>query len=46
MLATRAGQYPLLLELKEDPAFAHPLDQVKEILERFSELEHRKDEDN
>lgn len=38
LLRSRADQYPLLLELKESPDYAHPLDQVNEIFDRFEEM--------
>ncbi len=41
LLATRADQYPLLLELKEDPEFPHPLDTVAEIFDHLEEAATR-----
>lgn len=38
MLASRPEQYPLLLELKEDPDRANPIDTAKQILERLEAL--------
>jgi sugar phosphate isomerase/epimerase len=38
MLASRPEQYPLLLELKEDPENVHPLDAVRQIFERLDAL--------
>ena len=38
LLRSRADQYPLLLELKEVPQYAHPLDQVNEVFDRLEEL--------
>lgn len=38
MLASRPEQYPMLLELKEDPERPHPLPSVKEIFERLESL--------
>jgi sugar phosphate isomerase/epimerase len=35
LLRSREGQYPLLLELKEQPRIAHPLDSVKEVFDRL-----------
>jgi len=35
LLRSREGQYPLLLELKEQPEIAHPLDSVKEVFDRL-----------
>jgi sugar phosphate isomerase/epimerase len=35
LLRSRAGAYPLLLELKEVPDAAHPLDAVREIFDRL-----------
>ncbi|HEY2014035.1 MAG TPA: sugar phosphate isomerase/epimerase [Bryobacteraceae bacterium] len=37
LLRSRENQYPLLLELKERPDVAHPLDSVKEIFDRLEE---------
>ena len=36
MLASRPEQYPLLLELKEDPEQPHPIDTVKQIFDRLA----------
>jgi len=38
LLRTRGDQYPLLLELKERPDVAHPLDAVQEIFDRLENL--------
>ena len=38
MLASRPEQYPLLLELKEDPENTHPFDSVRQIFERLDAL--------
>lgn len=38
LLASQADQYPLLLELKESPAFPQPLEAVKQLFERLEEL--------
>jgi sugar phosphate isomerase/epimerase len=38
LLRGRGEQYPLLLELKEVPAYAHPLEQVKQVFERLEDL--------
>ncbi len=38
MLRSRDGQYPLLLELREVPGMAHPLDVVKETFDRLEDL--------
>jgi sugar phosphate isomerase/epimerase len=38
MLASRAGQYPLLLELKESTEFPNPFDTVKQIFEKLESL--------
>jgi hypothetical protein len=38
LLASRPEQYPLLLELKEDPARQQPLDAVSQIFERLEAL--------
>lgn len=38
MLALRPEQYPLLLELKEDPENGHPLDSVRTIFDRMDAL--------
>jgi len=35
LLRSREAQYPLLLELKEQPGIAHPLDSVKEVFDRL-----------
>ena len=35
LLASREAQYPLLLELTEQPGMAHPLDSVKEVFDRL-----------
>jgi sugar phosphate isomerase/epimerase len=35
LLRSRDGQYPLLLELKEQPGVTHPLDVVKEVFEKL-----------
>jgi sugar phosphate isomerase/epimerase len=35
LLRSRPDQYPLLLELKENPEFPQPLDSVQEIFERL-----------
>ena len=35
MLASRPEQYPLLLELKEDPSQRNPIDTAKQILDRL-----------
>jgi sugar phosphate isomerase/epimerase len=35
LLASRPDHHPLLLELKEAPEFAHPLETVKQIFERL-----------
>ncbi len=37
LLKSREGQYPLLLELRERPDLAHPLDEVKQIFEKLEE---------
>jgi sugar phosphate isomerase/epimerase len=39
LFRSRGEQFPLLLELKEHPEFANPLDNVKEIFERLEEQE-------
>jgi len=36
-LLSRAGQWPILLELKEDPEFPQPFEAVKEIFARLEE---------
>jgi sugar phosphate isomerase/epimerase len=41
MLASRPEQYPLLLELKEDPAQQNPIDTAKQILDRLEALAAR-----
>jgi sugar phosphate isomerase/epimerase len=38
LLASRPDQYPLLLELKEDPEMEKPLDHVKKIFEELEKL--------
>jgi len=38
VLRSREGQYPLLLELKELPGHAHPVDDAAEILDRLENL--------
>jgi sugar phosphate isomerase/epimerase len=38
LLASRREQYPLLLELKEDPTNQYPLDTIRGIFERLEEL--------
>jgi sugar phosphate isomerase/epimerase len=38
LLASRPEQYPLLLELKEAPQIAQPLEAVKKMFERMEEL--------
>lgn len=38
MLASRGDQYPLLLELKENPEFPNALDSVKKIFENLEQL--------
>ncbi|HYP13822.1 MAG TPA: TIM barrel protein [Bryobacteraceae bacterium] len=38
LLASRADQYPLLLELKEAPEYQHPFDAVKQIFERLESV--------
>ena len=37
LLRSREGQYPLLLELKEQPGIAHPLESVKEVFDRLED---------
>jgi len=37
LLRSRQNQYPLLLELKEVPGLAHPLETVKEVFARLEE---------
>ena len=39
LLRSREKQYPLLLELKEQPEFPNPLESVKEIFERLESQE-------
>jgi sugar phosphate isomerase/epimerase len=38
LLRSREQQYPLLLELKENPEFKHPLETVQEIFERLENV--------
>jgi sugar phosphate isomerase/epimerase len=38
MIASRGDQYPLLLELKEQPEFPQPLQSVKKIFENLEQL--------
>ncbi len=38
LLRSRGDQYPLLLELKEDPARKHPIDDVPQIFDRLENL--------
>jgi hypothetical protein len=38
LLASRPDQYPLLLELKEDPEMEKPLEHVKKIFEELEKL--------
>ena len=38
LLCSRPEQYPLLLELKEDPAVANPFDVARQIFEKFESL--------
>ena len=38
MLASRANQYPLLLELKENPDLPNPFEAVKQIFEKLESL--------
>ncbi len=38
LLRSREGQFPLLLELKEKPDIANPLERVKEVFERLEDL--------
>jgi sugar phosphate isomerase/epimerase len=35
LLRSRPGQFPLLLELKENPKFPNPLECVREVFERL-----------
>jgi len=37
LLRSRDGQYPLLLELTEQPGMTHPLDSVKEVFDRLED---------
>ena len=37
LLRSRDSQYPLLLELREQPGMVHPLDVVKQVFERLEE---------
>jgi sugar phosphate isomerase/epimerase len=37
LLRSGEAQYPLLLELKEQPGVAHPLDSVKEVFDRLED---------
>jgi sugar phosphate isomerase/epimerase len=39
LLRSRAGQFPLLLELKERPEYTNPLERVKEVFERLEAQE-------
>jgi sugar phosphate isomerase/epimerase len=39
LLRSREKQFPLLLELKEQPGFPNPLESVKEIFERLESQE-------
>lgn len=39
LLRSREKQFPLLLELKEQPGFPNPLDNVKEIFDRLEQQE-------
>ena len=39
LLRSGQNQYPLLLELKESPNLAHPLDGVKQVFERLENME-------
>lgn len=41
LLASRPKQYPLLLELREDPAMARPLGKVNEVFDRLEEVAGR-----
>jgi len=38
LLRSRAEQYPLLLELREDPECKHPLEEVRQIFERLESI--------
>ena len=38
LLRSRESQFPLMLELKERPDIAHPLDSVREIFDRLEQL--------
>ncbi len=38
LLRSRGDQYPLLLELKERPDVAHPLEEVRRVFDRLEEL--------
>ena len=38
LLRSREHQYPLLLELKENPDFPHPIDSIKRIFENLEKL--------
>jgi sugar phosphate isomerase/epimerase len=38
LLRSRPGQYPLVLELKEVPGMAHPLDEIKRVFETLERL--------
>jgi hypothetical protein len=38
LLNSRPGQYPLLLELRELPEMAHPLDEVNRVFEQLEKL--------
>lgn len=38
LLRSRSSQYPLLLELKDSPAFPHPIDSAREIFEKLENL--------
>jgi sugar phosphate isomerase/epimerase len=42
LLRSRPDQYPLLLELREVPEYAHPLNEVRQVFDRLEEL---RDED-
>jgi hypothetical protein len=37
LLRSRPGQYPLLLELKERPEYASPLENVRQVFDRLEE---------
>ncbi|HZT28520.1 MAG TPA: TIM barrel protein [Bryobacteraceae bacterium] len=41
LLRSRADQYPLLLELREVPDMAHPLDVVNQVFDRLEQLRPR-----